>query len=141
EGPASVQLACTGALRPGTSLVHGQVDLRNLRVTSSSISEPILVSAASVEFSQGERRVEIGGAQALGARWKGRLQRQAANADWTFDLGADRLDLEEVGRVLGQNREGLLYRIFPFNGPFSGSSGLTPQTEAAIARISARGHL
>lgn len=141
EGPASLQLVCTGALRPGTSLIHGQLDVHNLRLTSSAINEPILVSAASIEFSPGERRVAIGGAQVLGARWKGRLQRQTANADWSFDLSADRLDLEEIARGLGQNRQGLLYRIFPFNGPFGGSSGLTSQTEAAIARISAQGHL
>jgi hypothetical protein len=137
EGPASLQLVCAGALRPGTSLIHGQLDLRNLRLTTSALNEPILVSAASVEFSPGERRVEIGGAQAPGGRWKGGLQRKAANAEWTFDLSAERLDLEELGRGLGQSRQGLLYRILPF----AGSSGLAPQTEAAIARISAQGHL
>jgi hypothetical protein len=141
EGPASLQLVYTGALRRGTSLLHGRLDARNLRVTSGAINEPILVSAASVEFSPGERKVEIGGAQALGARWKGRLQRHVANADWTFDLSADRLDLEEVGREFGQNRQSLLYRLLPFGGSFAGSPGLTPQTEAAIARISAQGHL
>ena len=139
-GPASLQLVCTGALRPGASAVHGQLDLRNLRLTSSAINEPILVSAASVEFSPGERRIEIGGAQALGGLWKGSLERKMPNADWTFDLSADRVDIEELGRALGQS-PGLLSRIFPFTGPLTGSLGLAPQTEAVIARANAQGHL
>ncbi len=137
EGPASLQLVCSGALRPGASLAHGRVDLRDLRLTSSAITQPIRVSAASIEFSPGERRVEIGGAQAAGARWKGSLERKAAGADWAFNLSADRLNLEDIGRELGQSRQGLLYRLLPF----AGSSELAPQTAAAIARISAHGHL
>jgi len=140
EGPASLQLVCTGALRPGTSLVHGQLDLRNLRVSTTAMTEPILVPAATVEFSPGERRLEIGGAEALGGSWKGSVRRKAANAEWTFDLSADHLDFDELGRVFG-SRQSLLYRILPFGGPFAGSSGLAPQAEAAIAPISAQGHL
>jgi hypothetical protein len=137
EGPASLQVVCAGALRPGTSLVHGQLDLHDLRLANSAINEPILASAVSVEFSPGERRVKIDDAQALGTRWNGRLERKTANGDWTFDLSADRLDLEDLGRGLGQSRQGLLYHIFPFTGP----SELAPQTEAAIARINAQGHV
>jgi hypothetical protein len=141
EGPASLQLVCTGALRSGTSLVHGQLDLRNLRVTTTAINGPILVSAATVQFSPGERRMEIGGAEALGGNWKGSVYRKSPNAGWTFDLSADRLDFDALGRALGQSRQGLLYRILPFGGSFAGSSGLAQQTEAAIAPISAQGHL
>jgi AsmA-like protein len=140
EGAASLQLLCTGALRPGTSLVHGQLDLRNLRLTTTAMNEPILISAAVVEFSPGERTVEIGDAQALGGRWKGSARRKTANADWTFDLSADRLDFDALSSVVG-SRQGLLYRLLPFAGPFAGSYGLTPQTESAIAAISAQGHL
>jgi AsmA-like C-terminal region/AsmA family len=137
EGPASLQLLCTGTLRPGTSLVHGQLDLRDLRLTNSTLNEPILVSTASVEFAPGQRIIQIAGAQALGARWKGRLERRAANADWTFDLSASRLELEKLGRELGQSQQGLLYRILPFAGSF----GLGAQTESAIAGVNAQGRL
>jgi hypothetical protein len=81
--------------------------------------------------------VEIGGAQAAGARWKGSLERKAGGADWSFDVSADRLNLEDIGGELGQSRQGLLYRLLPF----AGSSELAPQMAAAIARISAHGHL
>jgi uncharacterized protein involved in outer membrane biogenesis len=137
EGPASLLLVCAGALRPGTSMIHGQLDLHDLRLRNSTIDEPILISAASVEFSPGARSMTIGGAQALGAQWKGGLERKAAKADWTFDLSAERLDIEDLGRGLGQSRQGLLYRILPF----AGSLELAPQTEAAIARIGAHGRL
>jgi hypothetical protein len=137
EGPASLLLVCAGALRPGTSMIHGQLDLHDLRLSNSAIDEPILISAASVEVSPGARSMTIGGAQALGAQWKGGLERKAAKADWTFDLSAERLDIEDLGRGLGQSRQGLLYRILPF----AGSLELAPQTEAAIARIGAHGRL
>lgn len=137
EGPASLQLLSSGALRRGASLIHGQLDLRKLRITSSAIKEPIFISTAGVEFSRGDWRVEIDGAKALGAEWKGDLERKSANVDWTFDLSAGRLDFDHLGRGLGQSPQGLLYRLLPFVG----SLVLAPQTEAAIARINAHGRL
>lgn len=136
EGPASLLLVVAGALRPHSALVHGQLEVHNLRLTNSAVGEPILVSAASLKFSPRDRRVEIDGLQALDGRWKGSLQRKSESENWTFDLSADRLDLEELGRGLAQ-RQGLLSRLLPFGG----SAGLAPQTEAAIARINAQGRL
>ena len=137
EGPASLLLVVSGALRPHTALVHGQLNVHNLRLTNSAIEQPIVVSAASVEFSPGERRVEIGGLQALDGSWKGFLQRKSENENWTFDLSADRLNLEQLGQGLSQSRQGLLYRLLPFGG----AAGLAPEAEAAIARIGAQGRL
>lgn len=137
EGPASLQVVCAGALRPGTSLVRGQFGVHDLRLTNSALNEPILVSAASVEFASGQRIVEIAGAEALGAHWKGRLERREANADWVFDLSADRLELESLGRDLGQSQQSLLYRLLPF----AESLGLAPQTENSIAHMNAQGRL
>jgi AsmA-like C-terminal region/AsmA family len=139
EGPASLQLVCTGALRRAGSAIRGQLDLRNLRLANSAINTSILVSSASVDFAPGERRILIGGAKALGGLWKGSLERGAPNADWKFDLSADRVDIEQLGRALGQS-PGLLSRILPFANPLAGSSGLSPQAEAAIARVNAQGH-
>jgi hypothetical protein len=137
EGPASLLLVVSGALRPHTALVHGQLNVHNLRLMNSAMDQPIVVSAASVEFSPGERRVEIGGLQALDGSWKGSLQRKSENENWTFDLSADRLNLEQLGQGLSQGRQGLLYRLLPFGG----AAGLAPEAEAAIARISAQGRL
>jgi hypothetical protein len=137
EGPASLLLVVSGALRPHTALVHGQLNVHNLRLMNSAMDQPIVVSAASVEFSPGERRVEIGGLQALDGSWKGYLQRKSDNENWTFDLSANRLDLEQLGHGLVQSRQGLLSWLLPFGG----AAGLAPQAEAAIARISAQGRL
>jgi AsmA-like protein len=137
EGPASLQFVSTGALHHGASFVHGRIDLHDVRLTNSALNEPILVSAASVEFGPGRRKVQLGGAQALGAEWKGSLERKTASADWTFDLSAGRLELEKLGRELGQSQQGLLYRILPFAQSF----GLAAQSESAIARVNAQGRL
>lgn len=137
EGPASLQFVSTGVLHRGASLLYGRIDLQDVRVMNSALDEPILVSAASVEFAPGRRKVELDGSQALGAQWRGSLEKKAANADWTFDLSAGRLELEKLGRELGQGQQGLLYRILPFAESF----GLTAQSESAIARVNAQGRL
>lgn len=137
EGSASLQLAAAGALRRGASVFHGSLDFRDLRLTSDAVNIPISITAAKVEFSHGERRVELAGAKALGAEWKGTLEKKGADSGWAFDLSADRLKREDIGRELGQNRRGLFYRMLPFGG----SAGLAPEAQAAIARINARGHV
>jgi hypothetical protein len=101
------------------------------------LDESILVSTASVEFAPGRRTIQIAGAEALGARWQGHLERRAASPDWSFDLSAGRLGLENLGRELGQSQQGLLYRILPFAGSF----GLGAQTESAIGGVNAQGRL
>ena len=137
EGPVSLQLTATGALRPGASAFRGSLNFRDLHLSNDAVNVPISIAAANVEFSRGERRVEIAGAQALGAEWKGTLEKKGADSGWIFDLSADRLEREDIGRELGHNRRGLLYRMLPFGGP----AGLAPEAQAAIARINAHGHV
>ena len=137
EGPVSLQFVAAGALRSGATVFHGSLDFRDLRLSSDAVNVPILISAANVEFSGGARRVEIAGARALGAEWKGSVEKKGADSDWVFDLSADRLDREDIARDLGQNRRSLLYRMLPFGG----SAGLAPEAQAAIARINAHGHV
>lgn len=137
DGPASLQLTYSGTLRPGTSSLRGQLQFSDLRITSTAIREPVTVAAANVEFSPDERRVQIFGARALGATWEGMVEKKRSNASWSFDLSAERMDLQDLGRDLGQTRRNLIYRLLPFGN----SSGLTAETEAAVARISAQGHV
>ena len=137
EGPVSLQLTATGALRPGASVFRGSLDFRDLHLSNDAVNIPISIAAANVEFSHGERRLEIAGARALGAEWKGTLEKKGADSGWIFDLSADRLGREDIGRELGQNRRGLFYRMLPFGGP----AGLAPEAQAAIARINAHGHV
>jgi hypothetical protein len=137
EGPVSLQFTATGALRSGTAVFRGSLDFRALQLWSDAVNIPISVAAAKVEFSPGERRVEIAGARALGAEWKGTLEKKGADSGWIFDLSADRLEREDIGRELGQNRRSLFYRMLPFGS----SAGLAPEAQAAIARINAHGHV
>jgi len=136
EGPASLQFTATGALRRGATVFRGSLGFRDLSLSNEAVNFPIFISAANVEFSRGERRIEIAGARALGAEWKGTLEKKA-DAGWSFDLSADRLKREDIARDLGQNRRGLLYRMLPFGG----SAALAPEAQAAIARINAHGHV
>lgn len=137
DGPASLRLMYAGTFRPGTSSVHGQVQFNDLRLASTAIKEPITVTVANVEFSPDDRRVQISGAHALGATWDGIVERKKSNTSWSFDLSAERMDVQDLGRDLGQTRQNLIYRLLPFGA----SSGLPPKTEAAMARISAQGHV
>ena len=137
EGGASLQVIYAGALRPGTLSAHGQLQFHDLRITGAAINEPMVVSQAIVEFSPGERRIQIMGARAVGGTWDGVVERKRANADWTFDLSTKRVNLSELGREIGQNRQTWLYRLLPFTG----SAGLAPEAEAAIRPIRAQGQL
>ncbi len=137
EGPVSLQFTATGALRSGTAVFRGSLDFRDLQLWSDAVNIPISIAAAKVVFSPGERRVEIAGARALGAEWKGTLEKKGADSGWIFDLSADRLERDDIGREFGQNRRSLFYRMLPFGG----SAGLAPEAQAAIARINAHGHV
>ena len=137
EGPVSLQFMANGALRSGATVFRGSLDFRDLRLSNESVNLPIFITVANVEFSRGERRMEIAGARALGAEWKGTLEKKGAESGWIFDLSVDRLDREDIARDLSQNRRSLLYRMLPFGG----SAGLAPEAQAAIARINAHGHV
>jgi hypothetical protein len=137
EGAASLLVIYAGALRPGTSSAHAQLQFHDLRIAGAAFNEPIVVPQAIVEFSPAERRVQIMGARAVGATWDGVFERKNTNPDWAFDLSTERVNLSELGQELAQNRQTLLYRLLPF----AGSAGLAPEAEAAIRPISAQGHV
>jgi uncharacterized protein involved in outer membrane biogenesis len=57
----------------------------------------------------------VSSAKLLGAQFSGKLNRAPGNADWQWQLSADRLSSEELGLWLNPlRREGLLERVLPF---------------------------
>ena len=64
----------------------GTLALNGVQLTSVLMNQTLVVSSASVELRPGDMRVKLDAAQALGARWKGSLEKRAAEGAWSFDL-------------------------------------------------------
>jgi hypothetical protein len=137
QGPASLQLIAKGALGSGPPLVQGIVDFHNLVLSNKTISEPIHVASGAFVLSPRGKRVEIAGAEAGGAEWKGSFEKKQADAAWTFDLSADELRRADIARDFAQSRRGFLYRLLPF----AASPALSAEAQAAIGGINANGKL
>jgi len=140
EGPVSLQLAWTGALRTGTPTANGRIEARGLQLTTALMNQPLLVSSASIELRRGRRRVNLAAVQALGANWTGSLLAPAGAGAWNFDLSADHLDTADLDKWLGTPaRPNLLRRILPFAA--AAAPGEAPARADALARFRARGRL
>ena len=139
EGPVSLQLVWTGALRSGTSTVNGTIQARDLELTTTMMNQPLLISSASLELRSGQRRINLDAVQAIGARWSGSLRSPAPGAPWDFDLSADRLDTADLNAWLGAAaRPNLLRRILPFT---SGAAAADDARAEALDHVQASGRL
>lgn len=138
EGPASFQLAWSGALGGGVPATTGTLKLQDMRVNSVLLSQPVLVGSATIDLRPGEKLVKIDAAQALGARWKGTMEWRAPDDDWIYDLSADRLDVAKFSPwIAARAAPGFFERVFP---P-AASASLPTAREAAVARLQAHGRL
>ena len=139
DGPVSLQLTWTGALRRGTSTVNGSIQARDMELTTTVMNQPLLVSSASVELRSGQRRINVGNVEAIGARWTGSLRSPALGAPWDFDLSADRLDTADLNAWLGStDRPNLLRRILPFG---SATAAADDVRAVALDHVQASGRL
>ena len=140
QGPVSLQLVWTGALRPGTSTARGTIEARDLELTTALMNQPLLVSSASIELRAGQRRINLGAVQAVGARWTGSLRSRTGSGAWDFDLSADRLDTADLNTWLGSPaRPNLLRRMLPFGATTAPAE--SPARADALDRFQARGRL
>ena len=139
EGPVSLQLAWTGALRRGTSTVNGTIQARDLQVTTAMLNQPLHVSSAGIELRSGQRSVKLDAAEAIGAHWTGSLRSPAQGATWDFDLSADRLDTADLNAWLGAAaRPNLLRRMLPFGSATTASDDARAE---ALDHVQANGRL
>jgi len=137
QGFARPQLVWNGSLHAGSSALSGKFDLRELQFTAGALDQPLMISAATVEFRPGAQRLKLSGAQALGSNWTGQLEHESAPDQWTFDLSADRLDLNDLrGWMSQRERPGFFRRFLSF------AAALSPaQREPATAPFQARGRI
>jgi hypothetical protein len=138
EGPATLRLAWTGIAGRGASPVEGAVSLRDVRVSSSILNQPLAVTSAVLELRRSQRRVRSAEIEALGARWIGSLS--GAGSSWEFDLVADRLDAAELSAWLGPRaNQSFLLRMLPFAA--SSLPSAAPLRSEFLRRLQARGRL
>ena len=121
-----------------TPIWLGTMDSLGLTLSSASINQPVRLPKAHVEFASAGRTITLSAAQAFGAVWNGSLTRKGADASWTFDLSADRLDAIELDRWLGPRaRPGFLARL-------TGLGSSTAPTQLAVGvvmQLAAHGRL
>jgi hypothetical protein len=117
----------------------GTIDARNLGVTAPYLNRPLRFPRARLEFAKSQKTLTLSAADAFGTMWHGTATRQNADAQWRFDLVADRLDAANLDRWLGPRaRPGLIARL---TGSSGAPTGDITDRDAAITRISARGRL
>ena len=129
-----------GVHRAGSpaTLWLGTVDFRGLTATPPFVNQPLRFPRAHVELAPSQRTITLFAAEAFGATWRGTVGRMDAGGHWTFDLSADHLDASELDRWMGPRaRPGLLARLRGLGKPAAD----TPERDAAIARMAARGRL
>jgi hypothetical protein len=147
--PLNANWTATGGLAVSMKAVHlaqspatawlGTIDSRNLEVTAPYLNQPLRFARARIDFAKSQRTFILSAAQAFGTTWRGTAVRSNTDAQWTFDLSADRLDAANLDRWLGPRaRPSLLARLTGLSGkPAADNSG----RDAAIAKIAAHGRL
>jgi hypothetical protein len=104
-------------------------------IRAAFLNQPIERIRARADFKEGERRVALAGAEALGARWSGTLNRTRAATEWQFSLVADHLSASELDLWLNPRwRESFLDRMLPFLNPRA-PAGATPDNLRASGRL------
>ena len=97
---------------------------------------PIEQIKGRVDLKLGVRQARLVSAQAFGARWRGRFERQSLSMPWQFDLTADQLSSANLDRWLNPRwRESFLDRMLPFLNSRSGT-GVASENLRAIGHLS-----
>ncbi|HXX71103.1 MAG TPA: AsmA family protein [Candidatus Acidoferrum sp.] len=92
---------------------------------------PIEQIKARVDFRPGVRQARLTSAQAFGANWRGKFERQNPWKAWQFDLLADRLTSADLDRWLNPRwRESFFDRMLPFLNSRPGMSGASENLQA-----------
>lgn len=116
----------------------GTMDFLGLTLSPAYVNQPVVLPKAHVEFAPQQRTITVSAAEAFGAAWHGSIARKNSDAQWTFDLSADRLDAAELDRWLGPRaRPGFFAR---FAG-LASAPAVGPLADAVVTRIAARGRL
>jgi len=150
EGGLSGDLHWDWVLHERFPKPSGVLTSHDLSLKFPLLNQPVELRNAKIELKDGDPRVTLTGAEALGAHWQGTITRRPAaeklpaaeSADtppWEFDLAADHLDATELDRWLGPRaRPSWLARLFSA----SGSSAVQPSAATGpLTQIRAEGKL
>ena len=97
---------------------------------------PIEQIKMRIDLKPGSRHVTVSSAQAFGARWSGTFDWREPQAQWQFDMSADRLAASDLDRWLNPRwRESFIDRVLPFLNTRSGTAA-TPELLRATGRLS-----
>ena len=126
-GNGALHLDSTGVLHPWQNRVRARLDLRDAVWEEKSLPARARLSQASVEWDPSRLKIEIARASALGAHWRGWLERTPPEGPWRFQLAASELNARSLAARLSPvpRRPSLLERIFGF-GHAAGSPPLWP---------------
>ncbi len=135
-GNGKIRVDWSGTVRPFERSVSASIDLRDAVWREPSLPARVRIDHARVEFSGGLLRLDVARAQALGANWRGWLERRPPDNAWRFDLEADRVDARALAAKLSPRPEqpSLLERIFGF-GHAAGSPPLWPAALDASGEV------
>jgi len=93
---------------------------------------PIEQIKVRVDLKPDVRQARLISAQAFGANWRGKFERQNPRKEWQFDLSADQLSGADLDRWLNPRwRESFLDRMLPFLNPRPGVSMASEKLQAA----------
>ncbi len=136
-GNGALDLEWTGVLHPWQSRVRASLDLRDAVWHEQSLPARALLAQAHVEWNPSLLKIDIGRASALGAQWRGWLERTPPDGPWRFLLAASELNARALAARLSPvpQRPSLLERIFGF-GHAAGSPPLWPASLDASGSLS-----
>jgi hypothetical protein len=136
DGSGKIGIGWNGTVRPFAREVRASIDLRDAVWREPSLPALVRIDEARVKFSGGLLRLDVARAQALGANWRGWLERRPPDNAWRFDLDADRVDARALAEKLSPRpeRPSLLERIFGF-GHAAGSPPLWPASLDASGTV------
>ncbi|MDE3137160.1 MAG: AsmA family protein [Acidobacteriota bacterium] len=136
EGSGKIGLDWSGTVRPFERDVRASIDLSDAVWREPSLPARVRIEDARLKFSRGLLRLDVARAQALGATWRGWLERRPPDNAWRFDLDADRVDARSLAAKLSPRpeRPSLLERIFGF-GHAAGSPPLWPASLDASGKV------
>jgi AsmA-like C-terminal region len=127
SGGAAIKIDWSGTIPFSRQTVQASLDLHDAIWHEPSLPAQVRLENAHVDAANDRLRFDIRSAQALGASWRGWLERGNPSKTWQFALAANGLDAQTLlARFRPQERHpSLIERIFGF-GHAAGSPPLWP---------------
>lgn len=130
--------------RPFEGRWSGRVLFNKATLAVAGLNQPLEIHAATLNWNNGLRSVDITKVNALGGSWSGSVNEAASISDdtrprWNFNLTADRMNAAELDRWVGPRaRPNWLQRLL---SSFLGESSPSSQASALVRSVNADGEV